>query len=86
MASKYGVCTDLVLEFDGLCPHFGKGDGCFQDAQNKGAHTASMCRNVASAAEVAGLEAGQLLFSQLAQPAHMQLFLLLQVDGKLLMQ
>ena len=61
------TCPHLVLLFVGLC--LGQGNSCFEDTQNQGAYGAGMCRDVAIAAEVAGLKAGQLLLGQLAEPA-----------------
>lgn len=70
----------VVLLFVGLS--LDEGDGCFEDAQDQGAHTAGMRRDVASAAKVAGLQAGQLLFSQLAQPADTSPCITLPVERK----
>lgn len=66
MQQHLPLATHLVSLFVGLS--LDEGDGCFEDAQHQGAHTAGMGRDVASAAEVAGLQASQLLLSQLAQP------------------
>lgn len=50
----YSCRTYLILLFGRLC--LGEGDSGFEDAQDQGADPASMCRDVASAAEVTGLK------------------------------